>query len=92
MRVPIKLRTLSFSMATEATTLSLTSTCQLITHKHYGTIRISHMEVEHCKVQDQCRIFNNNMLHKGSKDNKSKGVKEQKIQDKGDLNPLKIKC
>ena len=54
-------------------------------------MRISHMEVEHSKVQDQCRIFNISMLHRDSKDNSSKGVKEQKIQGKGYLNPLKIK-
>ena len=54
-------------------------------------MRISHMEVEHSKVQDQCRIFNKSMLHMGSKDSSSKGVKEQKIRDKGDFNPLKIK-
>ena len=76
MMVPIKFRRLSFSMAIEATTLSQTSTYQLITHQHSGTMRISHMEAEHSKVQDQCRIFNNSMLYMGSKDNISKGVKE----------------
>ena len=40
----------------------------------------------------QCRIFNNNMLHMGSKDNNSKQVREQKIKGKGDLIPLKIRC
>ena len=34
LRVPTKLRRLSFSMATDATTLSLTSTCQLITYQY----------------------------------------------------------
>ena len=92
MRVPVKLRRLSLSMATEATTLSQTLTCQLITHQHKGIMRISHMEVENSKVQDQCKIFNNGMLNKGSKDSSCKGVREQKIHDKGDLNPLKIKC
>ena len=42
--------------------------------------------------QGPSRIFNNSMLHKGSKDSSSKGVREQKIQGKGDLNPLNIKC
>ena len=50
----------------------------------------SHMEVEHSKLKDRCRIFNNSMLHMGSKDNNSKKVKEQKIKVKGDLIPLKI--
>ena len=92
MRVPIRLRRLSLSIATETTTLSQTLTCQLITHQHSATMRISHMEVEHNKVQDQCRIFNYSMLHRDSKDSNNKGVRKQKIQDKGDLNPLKIKC
>ena len=48
-------------MATEATTLSQTSTYQLTTHQHSGNMRISHMEVEHRKVQDKCRICNNSM-------------------------------
>ena len=76
MRVPIKFRRLSFSLAIEATTLSQTLTYQPITHQHLGTMRISHMEVEHNKVQYQYRSFNNTMLHMGSKDNSSKGVKE----------------
>ena len=92
MRVPIKLRRHRLSMAVKATILSQTSTCQLTIHQHLGTMRISHMVVEHSKVQDLCRIFNNKMLHMGSKDSRSNGVKELKIRDKGDLNPLKIKC
>ena len=47
--------------------------------------------VEHNKVQDQCIIFNNSMLHMGSKDSSIKEVREQKIKDKGDLIPLKIR-
>ena len=82
MRVRTKLRRHSFLMIIEAITLSQTSTCQLITHQHSGTMRISHMEVELGKVQDQCIIFNNSMLHMGSKDNNSKEVIEQKIRDK----------
>ena len=77
-------------MLIEAITLSQTSTCQLTTHQHSGTMKISHMEVEHSNVKDRCRIFNNSMLHMGSKDNNSKKVKEKKIKDKGDLIPLKI--
>ena len=57
MRVPIKLRH-SISMLIEVTILSPTSTCQLITHQHLGTMRISHMEEEHNKVKDLGRIFN----------------------------------
>ena len=76
MRVLIKLRRHSFLMLIEATALSQTSTCQLTTHQHSRTMRISHMEVEHNKVQDQCKIFNNSMLHMGSKDNNNKGVRE----------------
>ena len=82
MRVLTKLRRHSFSMLIEAITLSQTLTCQLITHQHSETMIISHMEVELGKVQDQCRIFNNSMLHMGSKDNSSKEVIEQKIRDK----------
>ena len=95
MRVLIKLRRHNFSMLIEATTLSQTSTFQLTTHQHSGPMRIkeiSHMEVKQSKVQDQCRIFNNSMLHMGSKDNSSKEVREQKVEDKGDLIPLKIRC
>ena len=92
MQVPIKLRRHSFSMLIEATTLRQTLTCQLTAHQHSGTMRISHMEVEHIKVQDQCRIFNNSMFHIGSKDNINKEVREQKIRDKRDLIPLKIRC
>ena len=93
MRVLIKLRRHSFLNLIEATTLSQTSTCQLTTHQYSGTMRISHMEVEHSLVQDQCRIFNNSMLHMGSKDSSSsKEVREKNIRDKGDLIPLKIGC
>ena len=76
MRVPIKLRRLSLAMAIEAITLSQTSICQPTTHQHSGMMRISHIKVVQSKVQDQCRIFNNNMLHMGSKDNNNKGVRE----------------
>ena len=72
MRVPIKLRRHSISMLVEVTTLSPTSTCQLITHQHLGTMRIYHMQVEHNKVKDVGRIFNNIMLHLGSNNNKNK--------------------
>ena len=91
MRVPIKLRRHIISMQIEVTTLSLTSTCQLITHQHSRTMRISLMEEEHNKVKDLSRIFNNIMLHLGSNKN-NKEVREQKIRDKGDLLPLKSRC
>ena len=78
MRVPIKLRRHSFSMLIEATTLSQSSSCQLITRQHSRTMRISHTEVEHSKVPDRCRIFNNSMLHMGSNDSNNKQVKEKK--------------
>ena len=80
-------------MLIEVTTLSLTSACQLITHQHSGTMRISHMGEEHNKVKDMGRIFNNIMLHLGSNNNNNKSnkeVREQKIRDKGDLLPLKL--
>ena len=95
MRVPIKLRRHNISMLIEVTTLSPTSTCQPITHQQLGTMRISHMEVEHNKVKDLGRIFNNIMLHQGSNNNNnnsSKEVREPKIMDKGDLFPLKNRC
>ena len=94
MRVPIKLRRHSISMQIEVTILSPTSTCQLITHQHLGTMRISLMEEEHSKVEDLGRIINNIMLHLGSnKDNSSsKEVREHKIRDNGDLLPLKNRC
>ena len=76
MRVLIKLRRHSFSMLVEAISLSQASTCQLTTHRHLRSMRISHMEVEHSNVQDQCRIFNNSMLHMGSTDNSNKEVRE----------------
>ena len=76
MKILIKLRRHSFSMLIEATTLSQTSTFQLMTHQHSGTMRISHMEVEQSKLQDRCRIFINNMLHMGSKVSSSKKVRE----------------
>ena len=92
-RVPIKLRRHIISMQIEITTLSPTSTCQLITHQHLGTMRISLMEEEHNKVKDLSRIFNNIMLHLGSNNNNNnKEIKEQKIRDKGDLFPWKNKC
>ena len=90
MRVPIKLRRHSISMLIEVTTSSPTSICQLITHQHLRTMRISHMEEKHSKVKDLGRIFNNIMLHLGSNNNNK--VREQKIRDKGDLLPLKNKC
>ena len=64
MRVLIKLRRHS------------NSTCQLITHQHSGTMRISHMEEEHNKVKDLGRIFNNIMLHLSSNNNNNKEVRE----------------
>ena len=84
----------SISMQIEVTTLSLTSTFQLITHQHSGTMRISHMGEEHHKVKDLGRIFNNIMLHLGSNNNNhnNKEFREQKIRDKGDLLPLKNIC
>ena len=78
MRVPIKLRRHSISMLIEVTTLSPTSTCQLITHQHLGTMIIYHMEVEHSKVKDIGRIFNNIMLHLGSNNNNINNSKEVK--------------
>ena len=93
MRVPIKLRRHNISLLIEVITLILTSTCQLITHQHSETMRISHMEEEHKKVKDLSRIFNNIMLHLGSNNNNSNNVvREQKIRDKGDLLPLKNRC
>ena len=92
MRVPIKLRRHSISMQIGVTILSPTSTCQLITHQHSGTMRISHMGEEHSKVEDLGKISNNTMLHLGSNNNSSKEVKEQKIRDKGDILPLKNRC
>ena len=88
MRFPIKLRRHNFSMLIEAKNLSQTLTCQLTTHQHSGTMRISDMKVGHSKVQDQYKFLNNSMLHMGSKDSSSKEVREQKIKDKGDLFPL----
>ena len=76
MRDPIKLRRHSISMHIEVTTLSPTSTCQLITHQHSGTISISLMEEEHIKVKDLGRIFNNIMLHLGSNNNNNSSNKE----------------
>ena len=81
-------------MQIEVTTLSPTSTFQLITHQHSGTMRIYLVEEKHNKVKDLGRIFNNIMLHLGSNNNNNnsnKEVKEQKIRDKGDLFPLKNK-
>ena len=88
MRVLIKFRRHNFSMLT----LIQTPTSQLTTHQHSGTMRISHMEVDHSKVQDYCIIFNNSMLHMGSKDSRNKEVREYKIRKKGDLIHLKIRC
>ena len=76
MRVPIKLRSHSILMLLEVTILSPTSTCQLITHQHSGTMRISHMGEKHSKVTDLGRIFNT-MLHLGSyNNNKNSSSKE----------------
>ena len=76
--------------------LSPTSTCQLITHQHSETMRISLLEEEHIKVKDLGRIFNNTMLHLGSNkyknNNNNKDVRGQKIKDKEDLLPLKNRC
>ena len=76
MRVLIKLRRHNISMLIEVTTLSPTLTCQLITHQHSGTMRISHMGEKHSKVKDMGRIFNNTMLHLGSNDNNNSSNKE----------------
>ena len=72
MRVPIKLRRHGISMLIEVTTLSPTSTWQLITHQHLGTMRIYHMEVEHNKVKDLGKNLNNITLHLGSNNQKKK--------------------
>ena len=97
MRVPIKLRRHNILMLLEVTILSLTSTWQLITHYHSGTMRISHMGEEHSKVTNLGRIFNNTMLHLGSNNNnnnnnRSREVKGQKINGNGDLLPLNNRC
>ena len=47
----------------------------LPTHYTLALSIISYMVVGHSKVQDLCRIFNNNMLHRGSKDNSIQGVR-----------------
>ena len=84
MRVPIKLRKHSISMLIKVTILSPTSTCQLITHQHSGTMRISLMEEEHSKVKDLGRIFNNNILYLGSNNkNKNKNNKEVRGRKSG---------
>ena len=49
MRVPIKLRRHNILMLLEFTILSLTLTCNLITHRDSGTMRISHIGEEHNK-------------------------------------------
>ena len=73
--------------------INLTSTYQLFTHQHSGTIKISHMEEEHSKVKDLGRIINSLMPPLGSNNNNSsKEVREQKIRHKGDLLPLKSRC
>ena len=85
MRVPTKLRRLSISMLMEVTTLSPTSTCQLIKHKHSRTMRISHMREDHSKVKHLGRVFNKIMLYLGSnnkKNSSNKEVREKKIRDK----------
>ena len=67
---------MSFKIQIEVTTLSLTPTCHLIIHQHSGTMRISHMKVEHHKVKDLGRIFNNIMLYLGSNNNNNSSNKE----------------
>ena len=42
--------------------------------------------------QDQCRIFNSNMLHKVSKGSSSKAAKELGTKAKEGPSLLKIKC
>ena len=86
-----KLRRHSISMQIEVTTLSPTSTCQLITHQYSRTMRISLMEKEYNKVKYLGKIFNI-MLHLGSNNNNNKEVNEHKIRDKGDLLPLNNRC
>ena len=95
MRVPIKLRRHSILMLLEVAILSSTSTCQLITHLHSRTMRISHMGEEHSKVTNLGKIFNNTMLHLGSNNNNnnnSNEVRGYKIRDKEDLLPLMNRC
>ena len=67
--VPIKFRRHNILMLLEVTILSPTSTCQLITYQHLGTMRISHVGEEHNKVTNMGRIFNNTMLHLGFNNN-----------------------
>ena len=61
---------------------------------HSGTMRISQMEVEHNKVRDLGRIFNNIMFHLGSNNNNksNREVREHKIRDRGYLFPLRNIC
>ena len=94
MRVPIMLRRHNISMLIEVTVLILTSTCQLTTHQHIGTMRISLMEEEYNKVKDLGRTFNKIMLplDSNNNNNNNKEVREQKIRGKGDLPPLKNIC
>ena len=67
MRVPTKLRRHNFSMLVEATILSQTSTCQLITHQYLETMRISHMGLQHNKDIDLCRIISISRVNMVSK-------------------------
>ena len=72
-------------MLIEVTILIPTSTCQLITHQHSRTMKISHIGEEHNNVKDLGKICNNIMLHLGSKNNNNnshKEVREKKIREK----------
>ena len=92
MRVPIKLRRHSFLMLIKATILSQTSTCQLITHQHSETMRISHMDLQHSKDKDLCRIINSSNDNMVSKDSSSRTARGLKIRGKKGPSLLKNRC
>ena len=92
MRVLIRLRRLSFFNGNK----SYNFKPNLNLPTHYTPILRNHENFSYRGGAQQgprpVQNFFNSMLHKGSKDSSSKGVREKKIQDKGDLNLLKIKC
>ena len=77
---------------TKVTILSPTPTFQPTTHQHRGTIRISHMEVEHNKVRDLCRTINSNILHMGFRDSNSRAARELRIMAKEGPSLLRSRC
>ena len=82
-------RKFSLLMAIGVTPLSPIQIFQLTTHQPWETMRISHMDLQHSKDRDLCRIISSNMVNMVSKDNNNRTAKGLRIRAREGLSLMK---